>query len=271
MKETMKILVVDDDQRMVKTICDILRVKGYEAMTAYTGDEAVRLVRTGDPDCVLMDIKMPGNDGVMTMRLIKDLAPDLPVILMSAYATDAQAAEARTLGAYSVLTKPVDIQMVLSFLSILRKEESVLIVDDDPVFCRTLKDLFQTRGFVVDTEVNPGKVLRHMEQDYKLVVLLDLKLGDTNGLDVLKSIRARYPTKPVVLITGYGREMAGSISKGLDIGAYTCLYKPLQADRLIETIREIRRKKLSAVLGEPFVNASRAAVTVAEPPDDALP
>ncbi len=254
MQERIKVLVVDDDRRMVSTICDILHVKGYDVVHAYTGSEALELVRSGDPDCVLMDLKMPGIDGVEAVKMIKDLSPDLPVILMSAYATEEQAAEARTHGAYTVLAKPVDIQMVLSFLSILRKEESILIVDDDPVFCKTLKDIFQTRGFVVATENNPGKVLAHMEEDYKLVVLLDLKLGDTNGLEVLKNIRARYPTKPVVLVTSYGEEMGDSIKKGLQIGAYTCLYKPFASDSLIETIREIRHKKLRAVLGEPFEN-----------------
>jgi ActR/RegA family two-component response regulator len=126
------------------------------------------------------------------------------------------------------------------------------VVDDDPAFCKTLKDIFQLRGFRVETELDPAKVLGHMEKDYKLAVVLDLKIGSANGLDVLKDIRAKYPSKPVVLVTGYGEEMADSIEKGYKIGAYTCLYKPVEIDSLIKTIKEISRKKLRAVLGEPF-------------------
>ena len=189
MGETTKVLVVDDDRRMVKTICDILKVKGYEAVEAYTGEEAIEKVRSDNPDCVLMDIKMPGINGVEALQLIKGIAPHLPVVLMSAYATDELAFQARQQGADAVLAKPLDISSILLFLSLLRKVESVLVVDDDPDFCSTLKDILQSRGYRVETEGDPGKVLGHMEQDYKLVVLLDLKLGQSDGLDVLKAIR----------------------------------------------------------------------------------
>ena len=249
---TVTVLVVDDDRRMVKTICDILKVKGFAAAPAFTGEEAVEMVRAERPDCVLMDFKMPGINGIEALRMMKEIAPDLPVVLMSAYATGDQAEEAKREGAYSVLSKPIDIQQVLSFLSLFRKEESILVVDDDPLFCKTLKDILQSRNYQVDTEVDPEKVLGHMEQKYELVVVLDLKLGDADGLDVLREIRMRYPTKPVVLVTGYREEMTAAIEQGLQIGAYTCLYKPLATEELIGIIKEISRNKLRSVLGEPF-------------------
>jgi two-component system response regulator HydG len=252
MEEGIKILVVDDDRRMVKTICDILTVKGHQTLQAYTGEEAVAVVKSEGPDCVLMDIKMPRVNGVEALKMIKEISPELPVVLMSAFASDVQVAAAQKLGAYTVLDKPFDIQMVLSFLSLLRREESILVVDDDPAFCQTLKDILQARGCSVDAETDPEKVLGHMEEDYKLVVLLNLKLDNTKGLDVLKNIRAKYPTKPVLLATAYGVETADAIKEGFQIGAYTALYKPLEIESLVGVIKEIRRKKLSAVLGEPF-------------------
>lgn len=250
MKEDLTVLVVDDDRRMVKTICDILKVKGYSVELAYSGDEAMEKVKSGAPDCVLMDIKMPGISGIAAVKKIRDLKPGLPVILMSAYASEEQVAEAKKQGAYAVLSKPIDIQMLLSFLSILRKEESILIVDDDPSFCRTLKDILQASGYRVETEIDPGKVLGRMEANYKLMVLLDLKLGNADGIDILRDIRARYPEKPVVLVTGYRDEMTASIRKGLQIGAYTCLYKPLETEELVRIIEIIRHEKLRVALGE---------------------
>lgn len=251
-EKKIKVLVVDDDRRMVKTICDILNIKGYESTNAYSGHEALEKVKSEDPDCVLMDVRMPGVDGIEVLKMIKDTSPDLPVLLMSAYATGEQAEEAKKYGAYTLLPKPLDIQMVLSFMSLLRKEESILVVDDDPNFCKTLKDILQSRRYRVQTEADPEKVLGHMEENYKLVVLLDLKLGNIDSLDVLKAIRAKYPTKPVVLVTGYREEMGDAIEKGLKIGAHTCLYKPLEAEKLIGLVKEISQKKLRAVLGEPF-------------------
>jgi two-component system response regulator HydG len=237
---------------MVKTLCDILKVKGMEPIAAYSGEEALHFAESEKPDCVLMDIKMPGINGVETLKKLKELSPDLPVVLMSAYATEDQIEEAKQQGAYTVLNKPIDIQIVLSFLALLRKEESILIVDDDPNFCRTLKDILQTRGYRVVTESDPDKVFEHMEQKYMLTVLLDLNLGNKDGLDVLKDIRAKYPSKPVVLVTGMKDEMTASIEKGKKIGAYTFFYKPLEIDSLISSIKEISRRKLQSLLGEPF-------------------
>lgn len=252
MKEKFKILVVDDDQRMVKTICDILKVKGFDTVSAFSGEEAVEKAASETPDCVLMDLKMPGIDGVEALTMIKAASPGLPVVLMSAYASDERTEEARKQGAYGVLAKPVDIQQVLSFLSILRKEESILIVDDDPEFCKTLRDILQARGYRVETESDADSVMGLMEKDYKLLVVLDLKLGATDGVEVLRKIRSQYPTKPVVMVTGYKEGMATSIESGLSIGAYACLYKPFAAEELVKVIEDVSKRKLRAFLGESF-------------------
>src|SRR6266567_2279656 len=121
MGDKVKVLVVDDDRRMVRTICDILRVKGYEAVPAYSGEEGVDKVKGESFDCVLMDIKMPGIDGVEALQMIR---------------------------------------------------KTVLVVDDDPVFCKTLKDILQTQGYQVETETEPGNVLRRMERNEMAVVVL---------------------------------------------------------------------------------------------------
>jgi DNA-binding NtrC family response regulator len=245
----MKILVVDDDRRIVKTTCDILKIKGYEPIAAYSGEEAVEKVRNDPPDCVLMDIKMTGINGVEALKQMQEIVPALPVVLVSAYATNDLMEEAKHAGAYAILSKPLNFPIILSFLSLLRQEESILIVDDDPNFCKTLKDILTMRGIKVETESEPQKVLGHLENNYKLaIVLLDLNLGAVNGVDLLKEVRAKYPAKPVVLVTGYREKMANSIEKARIIGAYTCLYKPLEMDDLVQLIEEIRIKKLQNLL-----------------------
>ena len=244
----MKILVVDDDLRIVKTTCDILKIKGHEAIAAYSGEEGVEKVKADLPDCVLMDIKMPGISGVEALKQMKQIAPALPVVLVSAYAADELLEEAKRAGAYAVLSKPLNFPILLSFLSLLRKEESILVVDDDPEFSRTLKDILMLRGYHVETESEPQKVLGHMEKNYNLAVVLDLKLGKADGVDVLKEIRAKYPGKPVVLVTGYKLEMGDSIERARKIGAYTCLYKPFETDDLFKVIEDIRLMKLQNLL-----------------------
>lgn len=244
----MKILVVDDDLRIVKTTCDILKIKGFKATAVCSGEEGVDQVKRERPDCVLMDIKMTDINGVEAMKRMLEIAPGLPIILVSAYASDDLLAEAKRAGAYAVLSKPLNFPMIFTFLSLLCKEESLLVVDDDPNFCKTLKDILTLRGFRVKTEAEPGKVMGHLTDGYKLAIVLDLKLGAVNGTDVLKEVRTRYPTKPVVLVTGYRQEMGASIEMGRNIGAYTCLYKPLEMDDLFGVIEEIRINKLQNML-----------------------
>jgi two-component system response regulator HydG len=248
MMKRVKVLVVDDDFRMVRTICDILNINGFGTVTAVNGEEAVSKTLSDFPDCVLMDIKMPGMDGITALKLIRKTRPDLPVVLMSAYTTEEQVREAMGHGAQAVLSKPIDIQAALSFLSLLRREESILVVDDDPLFCKTLHDILQERGYAVETEIDPHKALDHIDEKRGFVVILDINLGEFNGVDILRDIRAKYPEKPVVLVTGYSEEMADSIKKGLEIGAYTCLYKPLQMEKLIGIIDEIIRVRLQESL-----------------------
>jgi DNA-binding NtrC family response regulator len=91
-----------------------------------------------------------------------------------------------------------------------------------------------------------------MEVNYELLVVLDLKLCRADGVDVLKEIRGKYPTKPVVLVAGHHGESTDSIEKATRIGAYTCLYKPLEIEKLVTSIEATSRGKLRAVLGEPF-------------------
>jgi len=119
--------VVDDDLRIVKTTCDILRIKGHEPIDAYSGEEGVEKVKSDRPDCVLMDIKMPGISGVEAMKLMREIVPALPVVLVTAYSTEDLMAEAKSSGAYAIMSKPLNFPIIFSFLSLLRKEEIVLV------------------------------------------------------------------------------------------------------------------------------------------------
>lgn len=250
MSEKLRILIVDDDRRMAKTLVDIFKVKGYEAEAAHSGPEALDKIDKGYFDCILTDIKMPQMNGVELYRAIKAMQPDLPVVLMTAYATDNLVQEGLEEGAIATLTKPLDINLLLGFFSTLRKERSIVIVDDDPQFCKTLGDILRSRDFAVTQVTDPQAVMESLKPDSQ-VVLLDMKLNSIDGLEVMKQIRERHPHLPVIVVTGYREEMAQAIEAALNINAYTCLYKPLQIEELIEVLREVHHQALARVLGQP--------------------
>ena len=99
-----QILVVDDEPGMLETLNDILVAAGYEVTVAANGERALELLSDGGFDAVLMDIRMPGMDGVQVF--IESGAPPPPVILMTAYAMEERLNAARAARVYAVLHKP---------------------------------------------------------------------------------------------------------------------------------------------------------------------
>ncbi len=80
-----KILVVDDEENIRLLLREELEDAGYLVLTAENGEQALDLIRAESPDLVTLDIKMPGEDGLMILRRIRETHYDLPVILYSAY------------------------------------------------------------------------------------------------------------------------------------------------------------------------------------------
>ena len=100
-----RILIVDDEAHVHYSFRRILG-REMEVLSATNGQEALELVRTRSPDLVIMDVRMPGQDGIDALTRIKELDPELPVIIMTAYGTMQTAVEAMKFGAFEYILKP---------------------------------------------------------------------------------------------------------------------------------------------------------------------
>jgi two-component system, NtrC family, response regulator HydG len=100
------ILVVDDDHDMVAALCDILRQAGYRTLSAHSGHEALALVERESPDVLISDLRMAGMTGHGLQAELKRTAPDLPVIIITAFGSIQTAVESMKLGAFDYITKP---------------------------------------------------------------------------------------------------------------------------------------------------------------------
>jgi two-component system, response regulator FlrC len=98
------VLLVDDEPGMRDTLGDILRAAGYVVTAVGDGDSALVQIRTGSYDVVVMDVRMPGRDGVSV--LVDSGAPPPPVILMTAYAMEDRLRAARVANVHAVVQKP---------------------------------------------------------------------------------------------------------------------------------------------------------------------
>jgi two-component system response regulator HydG len=104
--EQATILVVDDDQDMVSALCDILRQAGYRALSANSGHDALAIVERETPDVLISDLRMAGMSGHGLQAELKRIAPDLPVIMITAFGSIQTAVESMKLGAFDYVTKP---------------------------------------------------------------------------------------------------------------------------------------------------------------------
>src|SRR5437660_9927610 len=107
MKQTAKILLVDDEPGMLRYIRTLLEVDDYKVETASTGEEALQRVEKGlRPDLVLLDLLMPGIDGLQTLEQLRQLVPGMKVVMLSCVADTRKVVQAIRLGAHDHLTKP---------------------------------------------------------------------------------------------------------------------------------------------------------------------
>jgi len=107
------ILVVDDEPNILKVMGDILTDEGYRVRTAHSGEEALAEVQRSSPDLVILDIWLPGMDGLQTLDVLKGVIPETPVIMISGHGTIETAVRAIKMGAYDFIEKPPTIERTL--------------------------------------------------------------------------------------------------------------------------------------------------------------
>jgi len=120
-----RLLIVDDEERLTLNMARILERRGYQVRVAFNGLEAVEAIKSGDAfDVVIMDVKMPFMDGIMALRLIRELSPLIEIIMLTGNATLDNGIEALRLGAFDYLLKPYDVE------DLIEKIEEAFQIDE---------------------------------------------------------------------------------------------------------------------------------------------
>lgn len=111
--EKMRIMLVDDEERYLKTTKKLIEKKGYSVLTAQSGKEALEKLKPQNVHVVILDVKMPGMDGNETLKAIKTLYPLVEVIMLTGHATVDSAIDGLKSGACDYLMKPADIDDII--------------------------------------------------------------------------------------------------------------------------------------------------------------
>ena len=174
------ILVVDDDDQLRRSFAKLLHEEGYEVKDAASGEAGLNMVKASTPDLVILDVRLPGMNGLETFKAIHDVEPKLPVVIMTAYGTTDTAIEATKLGAFDYILKPFDIPDILRII-------------------KQALDAGRFMRFAVDMNATPGKT------DKEAII------GRSDAMqEVYKSIGRVASTDATVLIrgeSGTGKEL----------------------------------------------------------------
>ncbi len=271
------VLIVDDDPALLQALPEALRLRmaGVTVDTADSGAAALDRIAAREYDAIVIDIKMPGMDGLALLAEIRTRRPDTPVLMVTGHGEHALALQALRGGAYDFIQKPIDRDHFVAALSramrahalnrrgkdrqvalerctgeleqIVEKfgrgseQSRVLIVDDDPALLQALPQALQLRmaEATVETADSAAVALdRIAARDYDAIVT-DIKMPGMDGLALLAEIRRRQPDTPILIITGHG-EYDLSV-RALRGGAYDFIQKPIDRDHFVATLyRAIR-------------------------------
>jgi DNA-binding response OmpR family regulator len=109
----MKVLLVDDEEEFVKALAERLKMRDLRSDTVLDGEEALSFVEDQEPDVMVLDLKMPGIDGMEVLRQVRKVYPNIQVIILTGHGTEKHEEEAKRLGAFDYLEKPVNLDVLV--------------------------------------------------------------------------------------------------------------------------------------------------------------
>jgi len=107
-----KILLVDDEREFVQTLSERLLIRDMGSTIAYDGETALEMAREDEPDVMILDLRMPGIDGIEVLRRVKETQPNIEVIILTGHGSEEDRKTCMELGAFGYLQKPVDIDLL---------------------------------------------------------------------------------------------------------------------------------------------------------------
>lgn len=239
MEHPIRILVVDDDADTCQNLSDILSEFGYLVDTATDGPSALEKVRQHAYDIALLDLKMPGMDGLALYREIKRWRAGTVAIIVTAYATPDTERQAMEAGAWKMVPKPIDFPKLMELVDAAVDQPLVMVVDDDRDLCASLWDLLRERDYRVCLAHDFEEARYRLEGRPFRVVLVDMKLPGGDGREVYRVVRETCPQARTILITGHRSEMEGLVARVLEEGADAVCYKPFDVEMLLDHIQRL--------------------------------
>ena len=238
----MRVFVVDDDRDFGDSLAEAIRLDGHTVDVAYSGEEAIEKFRQCRYDVTLMDVRLPGMNGVESFLKIRALQPDAQVYMMTAYSVEQLLDEAIAHGARGVLMKPLDVPHVLHLIR-TAEPEGILVADDDPDFVESIEELLKTNGYSVFTAHDGRAALNRVLDNGIDVLILDLCMPLMSGLEVYIELKRLGRCLPTIIVTAYAAQQTAAIDKLQTMRVTGILTKPFDPAELLRTLATLGPRK----------------------------
>jgi two-component system cell cycle response regulator len=253
------VLVVEDNDLNMKLIRSYMLIGNHHMIEAVNAESGIELARRHRPDLILMDIQLPGLDGLEATRQIRnDLdLKDIPIIALTAHAMKEDESKALASGCNDFITKPCGhkefLDKINKFFSNNGKGHSltagpshrskILIVDDEPLNAKLLGAKLASRIYDITKAYNGHDALKQIAVNPPDLILLDVMMPSMDGYEVTRRLKEDGRTKdiPIILITAL--DGAEEKKKGLEAGADEFLNKPVNDAELAARIVSLLKLK----------------------------
>ncbi len=255
------ILVVEDNLKNRKLVRSLLQINHFTVLEAGDAETGINLAKSCRPDLILMDIQLPGMDGLEATRILKDIPElqEISIVALTSYAMEGDAQKAKAAGCDGYLTKPIDTRNFINYLTpflpqTCGKVESrvdhddstapkILIVDDEPMNLKLLRaKLGKNYPQIIDAS-NGQETLEKANEINPDLILLDIMMPGLDGFEVTRQLKANPKTKdiPIILITA----LDGHDYKvmGFEAGADEFLNKPINTFELLTRVKSLLKMK----------------------------
>lgn len=242
MAKKFNILVVDDEES-IQTLLVRFLSKMHHAVGVGTGEEAVEMARQQKFDVVFLDMRMPGMDGLDTLRALKKIHPEVRVVIITGYAEDERLFAALQEGAITCLKKPFHIEEIKNIIAqnvgvVLDAPLKILVVDDDEIFRKLFLKLNSDPKYTVSAVCDAQGALNSLVTGAYDICFIDIILPGISGFELYDECRKIFPQTKIVLFTGSDEKFEKILSKtGRE--ANFSLKKPFALNDVVDIIDRI--------------------------------
>lgn len=242
-----RILIIEDDALVQRTLRDILKYRDYAVETAGCGEDGLDKLRKDLFDVVLLDIKLPDRDGTEILKDIKALRPETIVIMVTGYPTMDTVKASIRLGALDYLPKPIYPEKLNAVIEkalqekcaneakAFLKRQEILVVDDDDLVRKSIGDILRNHGYGVEIVADGESALKLIEKKEISILIADLVLPGMGGMELIERAKKVSPVNfQSIVVTGYPsiETLVDSLKKGI----YEYITKPVDPEKLLAAV-----------------------------------